>query len=280
MSVAEKRIMITPDHPRLSIARQCEVLDLARSSYYYEPLPEDAFTLAVMAAIDEIYLEYPFYGSRKILLYVRKRGLLVNLKRVKRLMHVMGIEAIYQKPRTSAAHPGHRIYPYLLRGLPIVRPDQVWATDLTFVRMRGCWMYLMAVIDWYSRYVIAWDLSNTCDAAFCCDVLRRALATGTPEIFNTDQGSTFTSDAFTGILEDAKIKISMDGRGRALDNVFIERLWRSVKYEDIFLKDYETVEAMLAGLARYFRFFNNERYHQSLGNKTPAMWYHGASRVA
>lgn len=280
MSLVEKRIMITPDHPRLSIARQCEVLDLARSSYYYEPLPVDAFTLAVMAAIDEIYLEFPFYGSRKILLDVRKRGLHVNHKRVERLMHMMGIEAIYQKPRTSAAHPGHRIYPYLLRGLPIVGPDQVWATDLTFVRMRGCWMYLMAVIDWYSRYVIAWDLSNTADADFCCSVLKRALATGTPEIFNTDQGATFTSDAFTGILEDHHVRISMDGKGRALDNVFIERLWRSVKYEDIFLKDYETVEAMLSGLARYFRFFNNERYHQHLGYQTPAMWYHGARRVA
>jgi putative transposase len=280
LTVTEKRSMICAEDPVLSIARQCEVLDLARSTYYYEPLPVDAWTLAVMSAIDEIYMQYPFYGSPKITRALRERDMLVNHKRVARLMRVMGIEAIYQKPRTSVPDPEHRIYPYLLRGLPIVRPDQVWSADITFVRMRGCWMYLMAVIDWYSRYVIAWDVSNTADAAFCCDVLERALATGMPEIFNTDQGATFTSLAFTGILNDHEIKISMDGRGRALDNVFIERLWRSVKYEDIYLKDYDTVQALLAGLAQYFAFFNNKRFHQNLGYQTPAMWYHGQGLVA
>lgn len=226
-----------------------------------------------MQAIDREYTAHPFFGVRKITLAMRDQGFPVNHKKVARLMRQMGIQAIYAGPKTSNPAPDHRIYPYLLRGVEITRPDQVWSSDLTYIPMQSGFMYLVAVIDWFSRFVLSWGVSNTQDADFCASVLKKALHKGTPGIFNTDQGSQFTSEVFTQPLLDAKISISMDGRGRALDNVFIERLWRSVKYEDIYLHNYGTVPDLLSGLGTYFQFYNHERYHQSLGGVTPASVY-------
>jgi putative transposase len=273
MSVQSRRALVAPSDSSLSIERQCELLGLARSSYYYVTRPVDAPTLDLMSAIDRIHLEQPTVGSPKMCAILRREGWTVNHKRVERLMRVMDIQAIYQRPRTSQPDHGHRIYPYRLRGLRIERPNQVWATDITFVRVDGGWMYLMAVIDWFSRYVIAWDLSNTIDATFCCSVLERALSGSRPEIFNTDQGATFTSAAFTGMLESRAIAISMDGRGRALDNVIIERLWRTVKYEYLYLHAFESVFALLRGLETWFPFYNEHRLHQGLEYATPIERY-------
>jgi len=255
----------------LSIARQCELLDLPRSTRYYEPAGESEANLALMRHIDELYLKHPFFGSRKMALQLQ-----VNRKRVQRLMRKMGIEAIYPRRRTTRPAAGHRIYPYLLRDLTITRPDQVWASDVTYIPLRQGVLYLVAVMDWYSRYVISWRLSNTLSVTFCLEALQEALATGRPEIFNTDQGSQYTSLAFTSYLENAGVRISMDGRGRALDNVFIERLWRSVKYEEVYLKDYQTAWEAEASLARYFDFYRRERMHQSLGYRTPEAIYRQA----
>ena len=230
-------------------------------------------TLALMKAIDREYTAHPFFGARRILLAMRDRGFEVNHKRISRLMRLMEIQAIYAAPKTSIPAQNHKIYPYLLRGLNITRPDQVWSTDLTYIPMESGFMYLVAVIDWFSRFVLSWGVSNTQDADFCASVLKRALRRGKPGIFNMDQGSQFTSDIFTEPLLAEKIAISMDGRGRALDNVFIERLWRSVKYEDIYLHNYVTVVELISGLTKYFRFYNFDRYHQSLGNLTPAGLY-------
>jgi putative transposase len=227
-----------------------------------------------MKLIDEQYTARPFYGSRRMTVWLGQRGEEVNRKRVQRLMRVMGLEAIYPGPRRSTAGQGHRVYPYLLRGVAVERRDQVWSTDITYIPMASGFMYLTAVIDWYSRYVLAWRLSNTLDGAFCLDALEEALGVGKPEIFNTDQGVQFTASAFVGRLEAAGVAVSMDGRGRALDNVFVERLWRSVKYEDIYLRCYETVPELRRGLDRYFGFYNDERPHQSLGYRTPAAIYH------
>ena len=259
----------------MSVRRQCELLGLSRSSLYYEPGGEAAEDLRLMRRIDEQYTARPFYGSRRMTIRLNERGEEVNRKRVQRLMRVMGLEAIYPKPRLSLAGKGHRIYPYLLRGVTVERRDQVWSTDITYVPMASGFMYLAAVIDWYSRYVIAWRLSNTLDGAFCLEMLEEALRGGRPEIFNTDQGVQFTAAAFTGRLESAGVAVSMDGRGRALDNVFVERLWRSVKYEDIYIQGYDTVPGLHRGLARYFGFYNDERPHQSLGYRTPAAVYRG-----
>ena len=228
-----------------------------------------------MRLIDEQYTACPFYGSRRMTAWLKERGEEVNRKRVQRLMRMMGLEAIYPKPRLSLAGKGHRIYPYLLRGVTIERRDQVWSTDITYVPMAAGFMYLAAVIDWYSRYVITWRLSNTLDGSFCLEMLEDALRGGRPEIFNTDQGVQFTAAAFTGRLESAGVAVSMDGRGRALDNVFVERLWRSVKYEDIYIQGYDTVPGLQRGLARYFAFYNDERPHQSLEYRTPAAVYRG-----
>jgi putative transposase len=228
-----------------------------------------------MRLIDELYTACPFYGSRKITEELARRGEEVNRKRVQRLMRIMGLEAIYPKPRLSAAGRGHKIYPDLLRGVKIERPDQVWSADITYVPLPSGFMYLAAVIDWFSRYVIAWKLSNTLDGSFCTEMLEEALAGGRPEIFNTDQGVQFTAAAFTGRLESAGVAVSMDGRGRALDNVFVERLWRAVKYEDIYIQGYEAVAELLRGLMRYFAFYNQERVHQTLGYETPAVAYRG-----
>ena len=251
------------------------MLGLSRSSLYYGPGGEVAEDLRLMRRIDEQYTARPFYGSRRMTVWLNEQGEEVNRKRVQRLMRVMGLEAIYPKPRLSLAGKGHRIYPYLLRGVKVERRDQVWSTDITYVPMPSGFMYLAAVIDWYSRYVIAWRLSNTLDGSFCLEMLDEALRAGKPEVFNTDQGVQFTAAAFSGRLESAGVAVSMDGRGRALDNVFVERLWRSVKYEDIYIQGYDTVPGLHRGLTRYFAFYNDERPHQSLDYRTPAAVYRG-----
>jgi putative transposase len=265
--------LIEAGHPALSVRRQCELLGLNRSSLYYEPAGESAEDLRLMRLIDEQYTARPFYGSRRMTEWLAQQGEGVNRKRVRRLMRTMGLEAIYPKPRLSTAGKGHKVYPYLLRGVAIERADQVWSADITYVPMASGFMYLAAVIDWYSRYVVAWRLSNTLDGAFCLEMLEEALGSGKPEVFNTDQGVQFTAEAFTSRLERAGAAVSMDGRGRALDNVFVERLWRSVKYEDIYIRGYESVPELHRGLARYFAFYNDERLHQSLGYRTPAAVY-------
>lgn len=269
--------LIEPGHSELSVRRQCELLDVNRSTYYYVPATESPLNLELMQLIDEQYMRTPFYGWPRMTVYVRQQGYLVNHKRIQRLMRTMGIQAIYPKPSLSKRQPGHKIYPYLLRNIAILRPNQVWSTDITYIPLRNGFMYLVAVIDWYSRYVLSWRLSNTLESTFCIEALQQALEQGHPEIFNTDQGSQFTSVAFPSILEAGNIQISMDGRGRALDNIFIERFWRSVKYEDIYLHRYESVPALIGGLERYFPFYNQERPHQSLGYQTPAAVYTAVS---
>jgi putative transposase len=253
------------------------LLGLNRSSLYYEPAPATAENLRLMRLIDEQYTACPVYGSRRMTAWLTRRGEAVNRKRVQRLMRLMGLEAIYPKPRLSAAGRGHRVYPYLLRGVRVTRPDQVWGADVTYVPLPTGFMYLAATIDWYSRYVVAWRLSNTLDGSFCLEMLEEALGKGRPEVFNTDQGVQFTACAWTGRLEGAGVAVSMDGRRRWLDKVFVERLWRSVKYEDVYVRGYEAVPALEEGLGRYFVFYNEERPHQSLGYRTPAEVY-GAGR--
>jgi len=269
--------MIEPEHATLSIRRQCQLLGLSRATYYDTPAQESAENLALMRLIDAQYLKTPFYGYPRMTVYLRNAGYRVNPKRIARLMQLMGLQALTPRPRTTHAESGHRVYPYLLRGLSIERPNQVWSTDITYVPMRHGFMYLVAVMDWYSRYVLAWELSNTLDGQFCLEVLEQALSCGTPEIFNTDQGVQFTAQAFTERLEKAHIYVSMDGRGRALDNVFIERLWRTVKYEEVYLHDYATVANLEESLERYFQFYNQERPHQSLNYATPVKVHYGAS---
>jgi len=253
---------------------------LNRSSLYYEPAAQAAENLRLMRLIDREYTAHPFLGSRRLTKWLTEQGEAVNRKRVQRLMRVMGLEAIYPKPMLSAAGRGHRIYPYLLRDVRIERPDQVWSTDITYVPLASGFMYLAAVIDWYSRYVLAWRLSNTLDGSFCLEMLEEALGRGRPEVFNTDQGVQFTAQAWTGRLEAAGVAVSMDGRGRCLDNVFVERLWRSVKYEDIYLWRYEDVAGLQRGLGRYFGYYNEERPHQSLEYRTPAVVYREGRRSA
>jgi putative transposase len=270
---AERRPWVTPGDERLSITQQCQLLELPRSTYYHTGVGESDENLQLMRLIDEQYLHTPFYGSRGMTQWLIRQGYNVNRKRVRRLLHVMGLEAIYPRRRTSVPCPEHRIYPYLLRNLAIERPNQVWSADITYVPLRRGFMYLVAVLDWHSRYVLSWELSNTLDSGFCVAALEAALhrtpAQQQPEIFNTDQGAQFTSRAFTGALETAGIAISMDGRGRALDNVFIERLWRTVKYENIYLQGYETAVELERGLASYFDFYRYERLHMALGYRTP-----------
>jgi putative transposase len=262
----------------LSVRRQCELLGLSRSSLYYQPAGETPANLRRMRLIDAQYTACPFYGSRKMTAWLVGRGEAVNRKRVQRLMRLMGLEAIYPKPRLSAAGTGHRVYPYLLRGVAINRPDQVWSADITYVPLAAGFMYLAATIDWYSRYVLAWRLSNTLDGSFCLDMLEEALGRGRPEVFNTDQGVQFTAAAWAGRLEAAGVAVSMDGRGRCLDNVFVERLWRTVKYEDIYLRGYEAVPPLQQGLGRYFGFYNEERLHQALDYRTPGVVYRAGRR--
>ena len=273
------RSLIDTDSSQLSIRRQCELLGLSRSSLYYEAATETEANLCLMRLIDEQYLATPFFGSRRMTLWLRKAGHVVNRKRVQRLMHLMDLEAIYPKPRLSLANKEHRKFQYLLRGLPINRVNQVWSTDITYVPMPRGFMYLVAVIDWHSRYVLSWRLSNSLESSFCMEALEAALELGCPEIFNTDQGVQFTNRLFTGRLEEAGIAISMDGRGRALDNVFVERLWWSVKYEHIYRHDHQTTKSLHQGLDTYLEFFNRKRPHQSLAYKTPWDVYHGKVTV-
>jgi putative transposase len=262
--------MIEPEHPRLPIVRQCELLGLARASYYHEPEPETDRNLQLMRVIDETYLAYPVFGSRQMTRWLRRQGYPVNRKRVRRLMLQMGLEAIYQKPNTSRKHPQNPVYRYLLRRMKVERANQVWAADITYIPIQGGFIYLCAVIDWYSRAVLAWELSNTLDAGFCARAAERAMAEhGVPEIFNTDQGSQFTSAEFTQPLLARGIKISMDGRGRALDNVFVERLWRTVKYDEVYLKSYRSLVDAHTNLDTFFRFYNDLRPHSAFGNAVP-----------
>ena len=271
--------MIDWEYPELSVRQQCELLGLNRSTLYYEAVPETAENLGLMRLIDEEYTKHPFYGSRKMTKWLVEQGHEVNRKRVQRLLRVMGLEAIYPKPKLSAGG-NHKVYPYLLRDVPIKRVNQVWSTDITYIPMPSGFMYL-ATIDWFSRYVIAWRLSNTLDGSFCQEMLEEALGWGKPEVFNTDQGVQFTAAAWTNRLEMAGVSVSMDGRGRCLDNVFVERLWRSVKYEDVYLRGYESVPELVRGLSAYFTFYNGERIHQSLDYKTPAVVYRaGGGRVS
>jgi putative transposase len=247
------------------------LVGLSRATYYLAAAPESVENLALMRLIDEQYTACPFYGSRRITRWLARNGHEVNRKRVQRLLRLMGLEAIHPKPKLSAAGRGHKVYPYLLRDVPIDRVGQVWSADITYLPMASGFMYLAATIDWYSRYVVAWRLSNTLDGAFCRDMLDEALGRGTPEVFNTDQGVQFTAGAWVERVEAAGVRVSMDGRGRCLDNVFVERLWRAVKYEDVFLRGYESV--LERGLRAYFAFYNEARLHQSLGYKTPAEVY-------
>jgi putative transposase len=261
---------------RTSIRRQCELLGVSRSSVYYVPVEPDAEELELMRRIDEIHLEFPFYGSRSIARELRGKGWRVNRKRVQRLMRVMGLESVAPKPNTSRPNEEHPVYPYLLRGLTIDRVNQVWAADVTYIPLARGFGYLVAIMDWHSRRVLSWRLSNTLDSSFCVEALQEALSRfGRPGIFNSDQGSQFTASAFTDVLLAAGVKISMDGRGRCIDNVFVERLWRSLKYEDVYLKAYTNLVEARAGIERYFHFYNTRRSHQALGHQTPAAFYDG-----
>lgn len=271
--------MIDRDDPKVSVRRQCELLRVSRSGLYYEPNPTSAEELAMMRRLDELHLKHPFYGSRKLADALRKEGEDANRKRIQRLMRLMGLEALAPKPNTSEPHPEHVRYPYLLRGLAISRLNQVWATDITYIPMRSGFVYLVAIMDWYTRRVLAWRVSNTLDSRFCVDALEEALDRfGKPEIFNSDQGSQFTAAEFTTPLRERGIAISMDGKGRCLDNVFVERLWRSLKYEEVYLHVYDNVVEARTGIGRYLAFYNTERAHQSLGYQTPAAFYDRESR--
>lgn len=272
------RKLIEPGHEQISIQRQCELVGLVRSMWYYERVPENPEDLRLMRLLDEQYLKTPFFGIRRMTEWLKKKlKERVNHKRVRRLLRRMGLEAIYPKPNLSKAAPGHKIYPYLLRGLSILRPNQVWSTDITYIRLSQGFVYLVAIIDWYSRYVLSWGVSVTLESNFCVEALDQAIRRhGKPDIFNSDQGSQFTSLDFTGRLQEERIQISMDGRGRALDNIFVERLWRSVKYEEVYLNDYGTVPVAVRGLKKYFWFYNTERQHQSLDYKTPQEVYEAA----
>jgi len=267
--------MIDRAHP-MPVTKQCRVLDVSRSSVYYRAVPIPEADLALMRRIDEIHLKIPFFGSRKIRDQLQREGYEVNRKKVQRLMRLMGISALYPKRRTSLPDRRHKIYPYLLRDTTIDRPNQVWCADICYIPMARGFLYLVSIMDWASRKVLSWRLSNTMDTEFCVDALEEALGRyGTPEIFNTDQGAQFTSDSFTKVLLDAGIRISMDGKGRWMDNVFIERLWRSLKYEEVYLKAYETVAEAIRGIGDYFELYNEQRPHQSLGRLTPNEVYAG-----
>ena len=271
--------MVQCGHPVLSVEQQCELLGLARSSYYYASVRDNANDWALMRLLDEEYTRHPFYGVRRMTHWLQDQGWPVGLKRVRRLLRLMGLEAIYPKPRLSIPAPGHRIYLYLLRDLAIVHPNQVWSADITYIRMARGFVYLMAIMDWFSRYVLAWRLSATLETDFCVEALDEALGRhGTPEIFNSDQGAQFTSDAFTERLLGCGVRISMDGRGRAFDNIFIERLWRTVKYEEVYLRDYESVPHARESLGAYFTFYNGERPHQALNNATPWQCHYAGAR--
>lgn len=272
--------MIEIDNPHISLRRQCELLDLNLSSYYYESRRDMTMNLVLMKLIDEQFIKTPFYGSPKMTWMLRSKGYWVNHKRVERLMRLMDISAIYPKPRTSNPSPENKVYPYLLKNLLVTCPNQVWCADITYIRMAHGFLYLFAILDWYSRYVIAWELSNTLDSAFCVEGLKAALRLANPEIFNTDQGSQFTAEVFTNVLSANNIQISMDGRGRAYDNIFIERLWRTVKYEEVYLHEYQNGLEAYHQLDKYFRFYNEERPHQALGYGTPVGLWRGEQTIS
>jgi putative transposase len=269
-SVDEKKRLIEPEHIMIPISRQCELLDFSRASYYYRSERDDSYNLRLMNLIDEQFTRTPFYGVERMTTWLNRQEHPVNVKRIRRLMRLMGLEAIYPKPRLSVSSQEHKRYPYLLRDLVIDHPGQVWCADITYIRMLYGFIYLVAIMDWFSRYVLAWEISTTLDTAFCVRALEKALGISKPEIFNTDQGVQFTSVEFTRHLQEAGVRVSMDGRGRGLyDNIFVERLWRTVKYEEVYLHDYPMVSKARNGLTRYFLFYNRERLHTSLGYQTP-----------
>lgn len=270
-------MLVEPHAPTFSLRQQCGLLGLNRSSLYYQPVAESEENLSLMRLLDEQYTRTPCYGVLRMAAYLRSLGHDVNVKRVRRLLRTMGLDAVYQKPNTSQPNPAHSVYPYLLRGLSIERCDQVWSTDITYVRLASGFVYLMAVIDWYSRYVLGWAISTTLDADFCIEAVDQILESRRCEIFNTDQGAQFTTPRFTQPLLDKGIKVSMDGRGRALDNIFVERLWRTVKYEYVYLQEIQSVHEVRLGLQDFFHFYNHERFHQSLDYRTPAQVYLGSS---
>jgi putative transposase len=277
MSCSQRMELVDKESPEISISRQCSLLGVHRSGLYRDRSSgENAYNRELMQLIDQQYLDMPCYGSRKMTAWLRQVGSQVNRKRIQRLMRLMGIEAIYQKPNTSKPHPEHKIYPYLLRGMKIDRPNQVWAADITYIPMPKGFLYLVAIIDWFSRKVLSWRLSNTMEADFCVEALNEALIMfDKPEIFNTDQGSQFTSQAFTGVLKSHGVKISMDGRGRFVDNIFVERLWRSLKYENVYLHAYATGSEAKRGVGEWFRKYNSIRLHEALGYRTPDQVYVG-----
>ena len=275
MSHEDRKALIDPSSDKIGIARQCQLLNVSRSSYYYRPKPVSEYNLKLMRLIDELYTDHPCRGSRSMRNQLRRLGYKVNRKRIQRLMRIMGIEAVYPKPRTSIPHPGHKVYPYLLRGLTIDQPNQVWATDITYIPMRSGFMYLAVIMDWHSRKVLSWRLSNGMEADFCVDALEEALNKyGTPKIFNTDQGAQFTSKKFTDVLKDHDVAISMDGRGRCQDNIFIERLWWSLKHQYIYLHAFESGSDLYRSLKTWFTFYNQERSHQAFGILTPDEVYY------
>jgi len=267
--------MVEPENCQIPIYRQCELLDLSRSGFYYKPAVESEYNLLLMRLMDEQYTQTPFYGVPRMTEWLRLEGYCVGPKRIRRLLRKMGLEAIYPKPNTSKKGVVSNKYPYLLKGLTVERPNHVWSTDITYIRLKQGFVYLVAIMDWFSRYVLSWDISNSLDSHFCLWALDKAFVKGKPEIFNSDQGIQFTSEAFTNRLETSGIRISWDGRGRAMDNIFVERLWRSVKYEEVYLKDYDSVSEAIDGIGRYFRFYNTQRLHQSLGYRTPQQVFEG-----
>jgi putative transposase len=275
LTFEQKRKAIEPGHEKIPIYRQCELLGLNRSSIYYKPCGQTQYNEQLMRLLDEQYIRTPFYGIDKMTAWLHRQGHYVNHKRVRRLMRLIGLEAVYphQKRGFSISDKQHRIYPYLLKGVQIEQPEQVWSADITYVRMCRGWVYLAAIMDWFSRYVLAWEVSLTLESEFCVSVLKRALGFGRPQVFNTDQGSQFTCTEFTKVLVAAGVQISMDGKGRVFDNIFSERLWRTVKVEEVYLRDYQTVTEARYYLGRYFEFYNNDRLHESLGYRTPAEVY-------
>lgn len=280
MTIKEKRKEIEPDHQWLSIHKQCELVGLPRSSYYRHPASETEENMELMKLIDEIYTKYPFFGSRKMRDYLKRKDLQVNRKRIRRLMLLMGLASVAPSPKTTLPKRSHKVYPYLIGNIDINRPNQVWCSDITYIRLKRGFVYLAVVMDWYSRHVLSWEVSITMDDGFCTSCLQRAIRQyGCPDIFNTDQGAQYTGASFTGVLKEHGIRISMDGKGRAMDNIMVERLWRSLKYEDIYLKEYESVQELVEGLRSYFDFYNNERPHHNFGIQTPAEVYHGEDKM-
>ena len=273
MSLEDKRKMIELKHPSLSLRRQCELLSLCRSTVYYRPEGEDEYNEYLMRLLDEQYTRTPFYGVRRMTASLRQAGEMVNAKRVRRLLHLMGLEALYPKKSLSQPGKGHRVFPYLLRGIRASHPNHIWSTDITYIPLTRGFVYLVAIMDWYSRYVLTWELSESLESDFCISALERALKMNQPKIFNSDQGCQFTSKAFTKCLLERDISVSMDGRGRAFDNIFVERLWRTVKYEEVYLKDYRSPAEAKQELGRYLRFYNSERIHQNLDYRTPEAVY-------